>query len=800
MLGVAAIRGGQDFEQMLKGFVLARRVLPSSRRAATQLARVMGELASDKAIKALGDIGIQVTDTVGNIRNLSDIMLDLARAAEVGPLQARDALNAAFGQAAVKPMLAMLAQLRNGMQNATGETIKGAQVYEFMNKALRNSTGAMKAAKDAYMETTEAGVQQMTEAWETFRARLGEAFLPALKALTTTLAGALTVVVDFIKGLGPFGKTVLKWGTVLIFAGGAITALKMAFGGMSTIWGAAAAKLKEMSTAQAASNTATATNTTLTTTNNTVKKKSYFATLQAASAGKRLSLQYKGMNAHVVMLTRSEKANLFMMNKVPRVYRAATVATNTLKWATKSLWAVLKSNPIGWLLLALPKLMEYMDKLKKATSMDKEEWQVEMKKRLRETLKGNKTLAYIRSIKDKGIRDDLMKDKNIKRVLAHSGAEYTPGAEKQVKGVREYLFGVSAERITEWPKMRHGVIKEILEEQLKQVGREEELRNKMSALREKMHMDNMQKSKNALMLGSAPFERAVTKLEGLMKYKPKIIKTSSIAKVMDYMDLIQKRGPGGRIGAGPELGAGDVTASIKGKAGMQELVSLLKKATSGGKVTGTEAANAAAGAMYAINLLKHTMPGKMKMIEKLQETTVEALLHQLKPAARASAAAWLQSAEGQSAVPDGGRMPGFFRGAGGFAPSGAAAARKIGAQSKHVSPLLGGRRGQAGAGLSAGGAAELGAGSALPDLYGSTAEGGQRDPKTGRMLTSAEITGMGTGGKSKNEKEYNKLAIELQLLRTAIKKMTDEGIKIDVNEDPGEGDVNVRLARAFGTL
>lgn len=796
-LGTAAIRGGQNFEQMLMSFSLARRVLPSSRRAATQLMRVMGELSSTKAQNALEAIGIRTSDLAGNIRPMSEVMLDLSDAAARAPLQVRDALNEAFGQAAVKPMFAMLAQLRNGFKTMTGETLYGAQVFSYLNDQIKNSSGAVKEAGDRYMQTADAGIRRMAEAWEMVKTALGEAILPQLGKLAKSLATALTALIDFGRALPGPVKWLLKSAGFIALVGAGVTALRMAWVSLSNIYKAAIAYTGQIvaTTTQSAvaANTAAAAQTRL--------AGAYNMTSTAA-------VRYAGAQRAAAAASASSAAS-----SVAGAAGVAVGAVSRLGGVMRGVGGFLRSNWLGIVLLAAPTIMDWMTKLyKKYTDYTKKmmaeaagisgerakkmsekeiqsEWQwkwhfgdiSQYKGKKRPT---GKWAGMPGGPQEKWQAQNLMTKAMSAGTLKEAKAIFEPAIYKALNAPGTKKAKWDEEERRKWLEFE---FKKRFEFNKKL----EAVKDQMDARRRAQQEQVWRKAKNWLMLGTKPFEKAISKLEQLTSYEPKDVKTSSIVTIMKYMDAIQRKGVGGRVGRGVALSEGDIRGAKGGKKGMEMFTDVLRRAIAGEKLTGTEVTAGLGGAMQAINLLKATRSMPNEQIKKMQETTVEALISQLKGPARASAMAWLQSGQGISTRPGKGAVGGFVPGMGGFAQSPAMAVNRIKNMPSNVHYMFDGRMGLAGAGESPLKAAGIGAAEQFPQYVGP----GATKPMPGGQGTIADIVG---GVQKPFQEEIKKLTKQYQEMTRQLKELNTAAQVGGIKVKPAEGTPEWREAMRRG--
>ncbi|MBM4370113.1 MAG: phage tail tape measure protein [Deltaproteobacteria bacterium] len=244
-LGMAATAGGQSFDAMLKSMLLARRTMPSSERAATEIIRLATELGSPKTRAGLGQLGIEVTDVTGRVRDMSLIMLEMANRYEESPVLVRNVIRESMGTAAAKPVLAMLGSLSKGIVDNEGKVRKGVQAYQFLNETLRESGGSIKQAQEEYLQTAGAQVEVLRENFYTLAVALGNKLLPMLDKLARTLSpivSALTALVEH-----PIYGTMIKWALVIGTVSAAAWALKAALWGVGRIAANVTANIREWS-------------------------------------------------------------------------------------------------------------------------------------------------------------------------------------------------------------------------------------------------------------------------------------------------------------------------------------------------------------------------------------------------------------------------------------------------------------------------------------------------------------------------------------------------------------------------
>ena len=236
-LGVAAIRGGQSFQEMAQAFALVRNIMPSSKQAATQLVRAMGELGKPKTREALYDLGIEIKDlSTGKIRPASEVFIQIAESMHKNLFATRDALTEAFGERSTKAILSTLAQLDRGVMTTSGRVVKGAEAYVYMSQVMKDGTKSLNDAQNIYSASTQAALTRAEQAWWNFRRAMGETLLNAVASLADALGGLLNIIRGFV-GL-PGVNTVVKMLLRMVALVAGVGAIAFALFGMKRILGA----------------------------------------------------------------------------------------------------------------------------------------------------------------------------------------------------------------------------------------------------------------------------------------------------------------------------------------------------------------------------------------------------------------------------------------------------------------------------------------------------------------------------------------------------------------------------------
>jgi len=190
--GPVAAAAGIGFEETTAALALMGNAGIQASMAGTGLRGAMTRLLNPTGAiaKTINRLGVELTDTEGNLLPLVDIVREFER---VG-LSAGDAM-VIFGQRAGPAMLALLSQ--------------GSGALEKLTTDLENSGGTAKRIADAQMATFHGSMLKLKSAVEGLQITMGKALAPTIKAL----AGIFTAFTSTLANLNP---TVVKIAAVLI--------------------------------------------------------------------------------------------------------------------------------------------------------------------------------------------------------------------------------------------------------------------------------------------------------------------------------------------------------------------------------------------------------------------------------------------------------------------------------------------------------------------------------------------------------------------------------------------------------
>lgn len=151
-----------------------------------------------KVSSQLEAVGVQVLDESGNMRDMGDIITDLAAKWDTWTAGQKQAVAVA---AAGKMQYTRLMTL---MENW--------DMYKEALETSQNAMGTLQEQQDIYMESTEAHLQQLSTAWE--RVWIAMSDSKSTRNLIDVLTGLVTGMANFTEAVGGGGNALLLFGSV----------------------------------------------------------------------------------------------------------------------------------------------------------------------------------------------------------------------------------------------------------------------------------------------------------------------------------------------------------------------------------------------------------------------------------------------------------------------------------------------------------------------------------------------------------------------------------------------------------
>jgi TP901 family phage tail tape measure protein len=636
LLGAAAMRGNQSMEDIISSFIIARKVLPSSRRAATALFRVFGELAKPKAQQAFARLGISVQDAVtGRIVPASKLFTKLAHAYQEDAGNVRMAIGSAFGEAAIKPMIAIIEKMNSGVQIAGVGAVKGAAAFTKLREAMSAGKGSIEKGLTEQMRSAKGAIDQVGNAWDKFLEQVGSRLMPVLMPVLVALRDMLEWAQNFMKTMGPvgnfFSKLVIRMAVFRV----ALFVIKSLFFGLTRILAVTRANVIGLTGDTARNTGATAQNTIAQTTN---------AAAVRAGSGSRAAAE-----AQWLRLTAATNANTAATGRAGVAMAGATgtgmmgrlggmvagfgrlggvlrgVAT-----AARGLFTAV-GGWVGIVLMLLPEILSALGKIGSWISTKIT------------TPMGN---AFDRMNKGFAKTIDMSKDKS--KIKAFST---TPQDMKLAEGRRRDKQWISTAAddamaaVFGWAgwESKTAKIWKAADDMQAKINQKTDAMYKKNIERYKKIIARQHKAAEMMVLGTAQFDKASERLKALFGHKPQVVKQSSINKMATLLTQIQQKGKVGGVFIRPDakgrrvgvkLNEGDAARAGKAIEGLQQMQGILARVQRGEKVKGVELLQMKTNLFRAMNTVQQAAPQDSKQREKFMKEIINPIFAQLGPAAR----------------------------------------------------------------------------------------------------------------------------------------------------------------------
>jgi TP901 family phage tail tape measure protein len=230
----------QSFQDTALAVGIMKKVFPDAGKAAMATNTALNQLAGDKTQKELKKLGVEVKDgTTKRMRGLTDVLIDVIEKTKgMDDATRANALAGAFGGRAAGGMSVIIDYLAEGIRNAAGETLKGADAMRYLKQQMDESSGSSKEMADAMTSSSDR--------LKAARARFPALFEDAAKSMKDVvripMTKTLNALADALRAFSPgMRKAILgiatALGVVLTVIGSftVATAAMKAFG--ISIWG-----------------------------------------------------------------------------------------------------------------------------------------------------------------------------------------------------------------------------------------------------------------------------------------------------------------------------------------------------------------------------------------------------------------------------------------------------------------------------------------------------------------------------------------------------------------------------------
>lgn len=186
--------------------------LAAPTKESTKLMESLGMSAEEAAaghqaaMDATRSLGIQVTDSAGNMKPFQDIMEQMAIATkDMGDAKRLDVVSTIFGTEASATFLAI-------MDKALDKSGKGLRGFEAM---LRQSAGTSQRLKAIMEDNAGGAIANLGSAVEGLSIAVGSLLLNDLKDVIAGIAGAVGSIINWVNNNKTLAKTILIAGAVI---------------------------------------------------------------------------------------------------------------------------------------------------------------------------------------------------------------------------------------------------------------------------------------------------------------------------------------------------------------------------------------------------------------------------------------------------------------------------------------------------------------------------------------------------------------------------------------------------------
>jgi len=244
---------GQNMDEMLIAMGLVKNTGVEVSSAATGVSTALIKMAQNS--KAFKKIGVDVTDASGKFRPMIDVMLDVTKHTDTMGNEAKKAslLTKLFGIRGLGAAQAIGGQLANGVKDAAGNMVFGAEAAKAMRDQMSGAAGTTKDFVGKQQAGFKGQVTLLKGSIQTLGVTLGKpiaaALLPVIKKM---IAGINWLITAFQTLPGPVQKVI---GALMILA----PILLIVVGTIKVVMGVLALYKLAMVSAAALSTTAGAT-------------------------------------------------------------------------------------------------------------------------------------------------------------------------------------------------------------------------------------------------------------------------------------------------------------------------------------------------------------------------------------------------------------------------------------------------------------------------------------------------------------------------------------------------------------
>jgi TP901 family phage tail tape measure protein len=215
----------QSLEEMLPAIGLVRNTGVDASVAGSAVSSALTFMAG-RAEQFQDRLGVSLTDAQGNFRNFLDIVLESSQEMQTRIPNAAERTATTlqlFGRFGTTAFNAIANQLREGIRNAEGQIVRGAEAIEYLRNSMQTAQGAAAEFRERMLNTFAGQVTLLKGTVQTLGVVFGEPFARVFKPIVTIVTNALNTVIRFMNMLPKEGQTAVA--AVIVLAGALTTLL-----------------------------------------------------------------------------------------------------------------------------------------------------------------------------------------------------------------------------------------------------------------------------------------------------------------------------------------------------------------------------------------------------------------------------------------------------------------------------------------------------------------------------------------------------------------------------------------------
>jgi TP901 family phage tail tape measure protein len=212
----------QSIEEMLPAIGLVRNTGVQASVAASSVSSALLFMArrADRFDQILGRTNSLVDESTGEFRDFMDVILETSTALESRYTNQADRARVAtelFGRFGLTAFSAISRQLTNGIRNAEGQIVRGAEAINFLRKSMRGAEGAAAEFRERLLNTFQGQVTLLRGTMQTLATVVGGPFGQAFMPILALVRHAANATIRFFRAIPASAQRAIA---ILIMIGG----------------------------------------------------------------------------------------------------------------------------------------------------------------------------------------------------------------------------------------------------------------------------------------------------------------------------------------------------------------------------------------------------------------------------------------------------------------------------------------------------------------------------------------------------------------------------------------------------